>query len=76
MACLVRVPTEIVKQRMQAGQFRSLSRAVSATYRESGGSVLSFYRGYGTTLLREVSLLHKLIPETKAMPNRLLLNIK
>jgi solute carrier family 25 (mitochondrial S-adenosylmethionine transporter), member 26 len=49
----VRVPTEVVKQRMQAGQHSSLAKAVSATYNETRG-IAGFYRGYTTTILREV----------------------
>lgn len=52
MACLVRVPTEIVKQRMQAGQYGTLRQAVSATMQRDG--VRGFYNGFGTTLLREI----------------------
>lgn len=52
MACLVRVPTEIVKQRMQAGQHSTISETVSTTLAREG--FLGFYRGFGTTLLREI----------------------
>ena len=52
MACLVRVPTEVVKQRMQAGQYVSLRETVSATLKRDGPS--GFYTGFGTTLLREI----------------------
>ena len=54
MACLVRVPTEIVKQRMQAGQSSTLYDVVLSTYRGGSGGLHNFYRGYGHTLLREV----------------------
>jgi solute carrier family 25 (mitochondrial S-adenosylmethionine transporter), member 26 len=52
MACLVRVPTEIVKQRMQAGQHGTLQETVSATLKRDGFT--GFYKGFGTTLLREI----------------------
>jgi solute carrier family 25 S-adenosylmethionine transporter 26 len=52
MACLVRVPTEVVKQRMQAGQYQSLRETVSATMQRDGA--VGFYKGFGTTLLREI----------------------
>jgi solute carrier family 25 S-adenosylmethionine transporter 26 len=52
MACLVRVPTEVVKQRMQAGQHHSLRDTVSTTMQREGFA--GFYKGFGTTLLREI----------------------
>jgi len=50
-ACLIRVPTEIVKQRRQAGQASGLA-IVRATLQSEG--VLGLYRGYFTTLAREI----------------------
>lgn len=52
MACLVRVPTEVVKQRMQAGQYQSMRDTITATMQRDGPS--GFYKGFGTTLLREI----------------------
>lgn len=52
MACLVRVPTEVVKQRMQAGQNHSLRDTIRTTLQREGPS--GFYKGFGTTLLREI----------------------
>ena len=56
MACLVRVPTENVKQKMQTGRFASTSAALRSVAGEGGGfgPVTGFYRGYFTTCLREV----------------------
>ncbi|KAJ2776688.1 S-adenosylmethionine transporter [Coemansia interrupta] len=51
-ACLVRVPTEVLKQRLQAQQHRGLRAAVRATYATEG--VLGFYRGYLTQVVREI----------------------
>jgi len=51
-ACLVRVPTAVVTQRMQIGQYNSFVQAVSSTY--SSGGVRAFYVGYGTTVMREI----------------------
>ena len=51
-ACAARVPTEIVKQRMQTGRYEKLSialREISLTY-----GVRGFYVGYGSTVAREV----------------------
>lgn len=52
MACLVRVPTEVVKQRMQAGQYGSLREAASKI--SSAEGIGGFYRGYLTTVTREI----------------------
>jgi solute carrier family 25 S-adenosylmethionine transporter 26 len=52
IACLVRVPTEIVKQRMQAGQYHTMRETVTATLQRDGPA--GFYKGFGTTLLREI----------------------
>lgn len=54
MACLVRVPTEVVKQRMQAGVagYASVTSAVSSVLRQQG--IGGFYAGFGITLMREL----------------------
>merc|ERR1712028_130985 len=61
MACLVRVPTEVIKSKMQTDTKNALS--LSKTFRlvlsvTSTFSVLRFtgglYRGYGITLMREI----------------------
>jgi len=52
MACLVRVPTEVCKQRMQTGQYKTLSEALKTIMSNDG--VSGFYRGYFTTVLREI----------------------
>lgn len=52
VACLVRVPTEMVKQQLQSGQFRRTRRAVEAALAKGG--VRGLYRGYGVTLAREI----------------------
>ncbi|KAI9731336.1 MAG: S-adenosylmethionine transporter [Cirrosporium novae-zelandiae] len=58
-ACAVRVPTEVVKQRAQAGQYaRSRQALVSILNRRSniglGGVWRELYRGWNATILREV----------------------
>lgn len=60
-ACAVRVPTEVVKQRAQAGQHGGSSaralRAILATSRDGGGVAAvwrALYRGWGITVFREV----------------------
>lgn len=53
-ACLVRVPTEVVKQRQQTAAYGRIGTlaAVQRVVGESGVSGL--YRGFGTTVAREV----------------------
>ncbi|KAI8624596.1 mitochondrial carrier [Xylariaceae sp. FL1651] len=59
-ACAVRVPTEVVKQRAQAGQHGGSSagalRAIVGQYGTSGfaGVWRELYRGWGITVMREV----------------------
>ncbi|RUP27346.1 hypothetical protein BC936DRAFT_138741, partial [Jimgerdemannia flammicorona] len=51
-ACVVRVPTEVIKQRMQTKQYSTTSAAVSAVIRGEG--ILGFYHGYLSTVAREI----------------------
>ncbi|CAO3643847.1 mitochondrial carrier domain-containing protein [Cunninghamella echinulata] len=51
-ACTVRVPTEIIKQRMQTKQFNSVSSTVSNVIRTEG--ILGLYRGFLSTVAREI----------------------
>ncbi|KAF7723973.1 hypothetical protein EC973_001489 [Apophysomyces ossiformis] len=51
-ACTVRVPTEVIKQRMQTKQFKSTSAAVKQVLRTEG--LLGFYRGFLSTVAREI----------------------
>ena len=52
MACLVRVPTENVKQKMQAGLYNSATETVQGVLQQQG--CRGFYTGYLTTVMREV----------------------
>lgn len=61
VACLVRVPTEVIKAKMQTANIRlSLADTLKAVLAEThGGGPLSgltggLYRGYGITLFREI----------------------
>ncbi|KAF8914899.1 mitochondrial carrier [Mucidula mucida] len=47
-ACLIRVPTEVVKTRTQTGQYSSSWAALRAT------SAAGLYRGFGITVMREI----------------------
>ena len=55
VACLVRVPTEVVKQRYQAKIISSdsLSQAIWQIYK-SQGILKGFYTGYLSTIFREI----------------------
>jgi solute carrier family 25 (mitochondrial S-adenosylmethionine transporter), member 26 len=53
MACLVRVPTENVKQKMQAGVYKTTSATLRGISSMQGGWT-NFYTGYFTTVLREI----------------------
>jgi solute carrier family 25 S-adenosylmethionine transporter 26 len=61
MACLIRVPTEVIKTKMQTNTANasSLSKTFQLVLSETHGSVLAnvtggLYRGYGMTLMREI----------------------
>eukprot|EP00128_Syssomonas_multiformis_P001752 Colp12_sorted_trinity150504_noHs@21918 len=51
-SCTIRVPTEVIKQRMQAGVFSTTLETIKGTYSEGG--IRGFYRGYFTTIAREI----------------------
>ncbi|XP_077181219.1 mitochondrial S-adenosylmethionine carrier protein isoform X5 [Paroedura picta] len=51
VACLIRVPSEVVKQRAQVSPASSTLRILSNTVCEEG--ILGLYRGYKSTVLRE-----------------------
>ncbi|XP_053153787.1 S-adenosylmethionine mitochondrial carrier protein isoform X1 [Hemicordylus capensis] len=52
VACLIRVPSEVVKQRAQVSPSSSTLRILSNTVYEEG--ILGLYRGYRSTVLREI----------------------
>jgi solute carrier family 25 S-adenosylmethionine transporter 26 len=51
-ACAIRVPTAVVTQNMQVGNYNTLTEAVRGTIKNGG--MMGFYRGYGTTVAREI----------------------
>ena len=53
MACIVRVPTEVVKQRMQTKQYATTLSALKTIFNQEG--LMGFYRGYFSTVAREVT---------------------
>uniref|UniRef100_A0A915Q0U4 Mitochondrial carrier protein n=1 Tax=Setaria digitata TaxID=48799 RepID=A0A915Q0U4_9BILA len=52
VACIVRVPTELVKQRAQAKQIHNLGTICRVIYNRNG--VFGFYQGFFTTIFREI----------------------
>ncbi|XP_056128946.1 mitochondrial S-adenosylmethionine carrier protein [Lampris incognitus] len=52
VACLIRVPTEVVKQRTQASPSSSTYQMLLATLTEEG--VRGLYRGFRSTVIREI----------------------
>ena len=52
MACLVRVPTEVVKQRIQAGMHGNVRSVLSDIFRKDGP--MGLYKGFNITIFREV----------------------
>ena len=51
-ACLIRVPTENVKQNLQAGRYQTQGEAVRTIMGKKG--VMGFYKGFLSTVFREV----------------------
>ncbi len=54
MACIVRVPTEVVKQHMQMKRYATTLLALKTIFKEE--HLIGFYRGYFNTVAREVIL--------------------
>ena len=52
LGTVARVPSEVVKQRLQAGMFDHLGEAIVGTWQHEG--LKGFFRGTGATLCREV----------------------
>lgn len=54
-ACLVRVPAEVIKQRTQTSKGSSSLQTFQALWRNQRGEGLrGFYRGWSTTIMREI----------------------
>ncbi|KAI8929439.1 mitochondrial carrier domain-containing protein [Entophlyctis helioformis] len=69
MACTVRVPTEVVKQRMQAGIYKSVPQAFSDILKREGPS--GFFRGYTMTVFREIPFSCVQFPLYEGMKTRM-----
>lgn len=48
----MRIPCEVLKQRLQAGLFDNAGQAIVGTWKQDG--LKGFFRGTGATLFREV----------------------
>ncbi|KAG5357838.1 putative mitochondrial carrier protein [Yarrowia sp. B02] len=55
-ACMVRVPSEVIKQRAQTGHYKSSMEALKSILNNSSGEgvLRGLYRGYATTIVREI----------------------
>lgn len=52
LGTVMRIPCEVLKQRLQAGLYDNVAEALVGTWRKDG--LGGFFRGTGTTLCREV----------------------
>ncbi|KNC48990.1 carrier protein [Thecamonas trahens ATCC 50062] len=68
-ACCVRVPTEVMKQRLQTRQYDRLVDAARAAWKAEG--IRAFFRGYGTTVMREIPFAFIQFPLYEAFKVRL-----
>uniref|UniRef100_A0A8C4VVC0 Mitochondrial S-adenosylmethionine carrier protein n=1 Tax=Gopherus evgoodei TaxID=1825980 RepID=A0A8C4VVC0_9SAUR len=59
VACLIRVPSEVVKQRAQVSPSSSTFQVLSNTLYQEG--IQGLYRGYKSTVLREVKHLFSVL---------------
>lgn len=74
-ACSIRVPAEVIKQRAQASQYHSSLAALRGILANTSGEgvLRGLYRGYGTTILREIPFtmiqfpLYEYIKHTRAV---------
>mmetsp|Transcript_30085 Transcript_30085/g.43986 ORF Transcript_30085/g.43986 Transcript_30085/m.43986 type:complete len:275 (+) Transcript_30085:68-892(+) len=68
-ACLVRVPTENVKQKLQAGLFKTTGETINHILKTQGAS--GFYVGYMTTVAREIPFSFIQFPIYEGMKKRI-----
>jgi solute carrier family 25 S-adenosylmethionine transporter 26 len=56
VACLIRVPTEVIKTRSQTSSYGALANSSLATTKQvwKADGLKGFYRGFGITVMREV----------------------
>jgi len=68
-ACLARVPTENVKQKLQAGLFDKTTAAMQSIVKENG--LRGYYVGYGSTVMREIPFSMLQFPLWEAMKSEI-----
>ncbi|KAI0005139.1 S-adenosylmethionine transporter [Russula compacta] len=72
-ACLIRVPTEVIKTRSQISSYGTLANSSLATAKlvwKTGG-LKGFYRGFGTTVIREIPFTSLQFPMYELFKQRL-----
>lgn len=55
MACLIRVPTEVLKLHIQTGRTGSIRQSITHVISHEGFG--GFFKGFSTTIMREVVFL-------------------
>ena len=68
-ACVLRVPTETIKQKMQAGQHKSMVEALTKTI-QNEGFIGGLYKGYPVTVAREIPFALIQFPLWEALKKR------
>ncbi|CAD7935525.1 unnamed protein product [Amoebophrya sp. A120] len=75
-ACLIRVPTENIKQKMQVTAEKSLSQTAQMIFDGNGrGSVRGFYAGLSSTIAREVPFAFIQFPIYEGLKLHLAVNV-
>eukprot|EP00927_Polykrikos_kofoidii_P048503 TRINITY_DN42779_c0_g1_i1.p1 TRINITY_DN42779_c0_g1~~TRINITY_DN42779_c0_g1_i1.p1 ORF type:complete len:275 (-),score=32.90 TRINITY_DN42779_c0_g1_i1:397-1221(-) len=69
IACFIRVPTEVVKKKMQVGQYSRFLQAVRGVHAEGGAK--AFYSGFITTCAREIPFAFAQFPIYEHLKTRL-----
>jgi len=73
VACLVRVPTEVVKSRMQTSAYGTAARSSLDVLRYvlRNGGLSALYRGFGITIMREIPFTSLQFPMYEFLKRRL-----
>ncbi|EIW59313.1 S-adenosylmethionine transporter [Trametes versicolor FP-101664 SS1] len=72
-ACSIRVPTEVIKTRMQTSTYGAAAQSslTAARLVMSTQGIRGFYRGYGSTIMREIPFTSLQFPLYELLKNRL-----
>ena len=54
MACLIRVPTEVIKQKLQTGAHSTITDTIQSIKKSHKHGLFGLYTGFGITILREI----------------------